>query len=60
MPEKPPNGRIVAQLRYASRLPGIVAGQDYRTEFYYDFWPDESKKNQEISSIRSINSKSMP
>jgi hypothetical protein len=26
---KPPNGRIVAQLRYASRLPGIVAGQDY-------------------------------
>src|SRR5271157_270972 len=26
---KPPNGRIVAQLRYASRLSGNMAGQDY-------------------------------
>jgi hypothetical protein len=29
MPEKPPNGKIVAQVHYASRLPGVVAGQDY-------------------------------
>jgi hypothetical protein len=26
---KPPNGRIVAQLRYASRLSGNLAGQDF-------------------------------
>jgi len=29
MPEKPPNGRIVAQVHYASRLPGDMAGEDY-------------------------------
>jgi hypothetical protein len=27
--QKPPNGKIVAQVHYASRLPGDVAGQDY-------------------------------
>jgi hypothetical protein len=26
---KPPRGKIVAQVRYASRLTGFVAGQDY-------------------------------
>jgi len=26
---KPPNGKIVAQVLYASRLPGDMAGQDY-------------------------------
>jgi hypothetical protein len=29
LPCKPPNGKIVAQIRYASRLPRIVARQDY-------------------------------
>ena len=28
------DGKIVAQERYASRLPGIVARQDYLSEFY--------------------------
>jgi hypothetical protein len=27
--QKPPNGKIVAQVHYASRLPGFVARQDY-------------------------------
>jgi hypothetical protein len=36
---KPPNGRIVAQLHYASRLPGIMDGQDNTAEFYYGFGP---------------------
>jgi hypothetical protein len=36
---KPPNGRIVAQLHYASRLPGIMDGQDYTAEYYYGFGP---------------------
>jgi hypothetical protein len=26
---KPPNGKIVAQVLYASRLPSVMAGQDY-------------------------------
>jgi hypothetical protein len=27
--QKPPNGKIVAQVHYASRLPGFMARQDY-------------------------------
>jgi len=30
--QKPSDGKIVAQLRYASRLPRIVAKQDYLSE----------------------------
>ncbi|MFZ0419084.1 MAG: hypothetical protein WAM04_13380 [Candidatus Sulfotelmatobacter sp.] len=41
MPEKPPNGKIVAQLRYASRLPGDMARQDYLAAFYYGFVIDK-------------------
>jgi hypothetical protein len=33
----------VAQLHYASRLPGIVAGQDYLAEFYYAFGADKPR-----------------
>jgi hypothetical protein len=36
---KPPNGRIVAQAHFASRLPGDMAGQDICAAFYPDLRP---------------------
>jgi hypothetical protein len=34
---KPPNGKIVPQARYASRLPGITARQDYLSRILLRF-----------------------
>jgi hypothetical protein len=44
MPEKPPNGKIVAQVHYASRLPGVMAGQDYLSRILLRFLCAETKK----------------
>jgi hypothetical protein len=36
------SGKIVAQVRYASRPPGSVAGQNLLSEFYYRFgWAEQ-------------------
>ncbi|MFZ1051901.1 MAG: hypothetical protein WBP65_09410 [Candidatus Sulfotelmatobacter sp.] len=48
--QKPPNGRIVAQLRYASRLPGDVAGQNYLGGFYYGFVTCEQRNVMSITA----------
>ena len=42
---KPPNGRIVAQVHYASRLPGVAARQDYLGQHFTTvLWP-ANKRN---------------
>jgi len=43
--QKPPNGKIVAQVHYASRLPGFMARQDYLGQH---FTTDLRPKTKEI------------
>jgi hypothetical protein len=41
---KPPNGKIVAQVLYASRLPGVLARQDYLRGILLRFWDHRYKE----------------
>ena len=58
---KPPNGRIVAQLHYASRLPGIMAGQDNLGGILLRFSAQRVKKeSRNLPRFTKSTGKSMP